>query len=303
MIKPLHKTVLTILLLLFTFTAFSQTGDLPGADEKTTPDDKSNAGTSSFKFGLSYLSNNVFMGRSDTVRTPMIVPQVKYALKSGIYFSGSLDFLPNKKKNKLDGGDISAGYDFDITQDLSGSASYAKLFYSQTSTQIAAAISSTFNINFNYDISDIISPSISSDYNINKQGIGNDFFVNLGLTHDFINQGIFGDKDILLISPTATVNTGTQNFYDAYLTKKKLKTAKRTAAQNALFAKYISQLSQYALLDYEISAPLEYKSGHFIFQFTPIYAIVKNQLPKTVAAKISDEPSVFYFETGVFLKF
>jgi hypothetical protein len=243
------------------------------------------------------------MGRTDTVRTPIAVPQVKYILKQGIYFSGSLDLLPNKKNNKLDGGDISAGYEFDITDDLSGSASFAKLFYSTSSTQIAAAISSTFNVNFNYDISDIVSPAVSADYNLNKQGIGNDFFLNLGITHDFINVDIFGDKDILLISPTVTVNTGTQNFYDAYLTKKKLKNAKRNAAQNALLTKYINQLSQFGLLDYEISVPLEYKTGHFIFQFTPTYAIVENQLPKQIAAQISSQPSIFYFETGVFLKF
>ena len=287
----------------FAGTAFGQTGALPGADDKTKPDDKSNDGTSSFKFGVSYLSNDVFMGRTDTVRTPMVVPEVKYSLKSGIYFSGSLDFLPNKKKRQLDGGDITAGYDFDIADNLSGSASYAKLFYNSTSTQIASAISSTLNANFAYNISDIISPSISSDYNFNKQGIGNDVFVNLGLTHDFITEGILGAKDILLISPTVTANTGTQNFYDEYLTKKKVKTAKRAAAQNALLAQYINKLSQYSLLDYEISAPVEYKSGHFIFQFTPTYALVKNQLPKEIQARISNQQSVFYFETGVFLKF
>jgi hypothetical protein len=303
MIKPLYKIFLSILFLLFTYSAFCQTGSLPGSDDKTKPDDKSNDGTSSFKFGVSYLSNNVFMGRTDTTRTPMAVPQVKYTLKQGIYFSGSLDFLPDKKKKKLDGGDITAGYDFDITDNLSGNVSYAKLFYSSTSTQIAAAISSTFNANFTYDVGSIISPSVSADYNLNKQGINNDVFVNLGLTHDFITEGIFGDKDIFLISPTATVNTGSQNFYDEYLTKKKVKTAKLTAAQNALLTKYINQLSQYTLLDYELSAPLEYKAGHFIFQFTPTYAIVKNQLPKTIQAKISDQPTVFYFETGVFLKF
>jgi hypothetical protein len=303
MIKTLYKHFFTILLIFIAYSAFSQTGTLPNADEKVKPDSKSNDGTSSFKFGVSYLNNNVFLGRSDTVRTPTVIPQVKYTLKSGIYFSGSLDFLPNKKKKKLDGGDLSAGYDLDITDDLSIGASYSKLFYSATSTQIASSISSTFNVNFNYDISDIISPTISADYNLNKQGIGNDIFVNLGVTHDFIVAGIFGGADILLISPTVLVNTGTQNFYDAYLTKKKLKNAKRTAAQNALITQYINQLSQYSLLDYELSAPLEYKAGHFIFQFTPTYAIVKNQLPTQIAARISDKPSVFYFETGVSLKF
>jgi hypothetical protein len=303
MIKPLHKSLLTILFLFFAHSAFSQAGALPGADGQTKPDDKSNNGTSSFKFGLSYLSNNVFMGRTDTVKTPTIIPEVKYTLKSGIYFSGSLDYIPSKKKKKLDGGDLSAGYDLDITDDLSFGTAFSKLFYSSTSTQIASSVSSTFNVNFTYDIGDIISPTIGSDYSINKGTTANDVFVNAGLTHDFIIAGVFGDADVLLISPTATVNTGTQNFFDAYLAKKKVKTAKLTVKQQATLTKYVSQLGQYALLDYELSAPVEYKAGHFIFQFTPTYAIVENQLPKTVAAKISDQPSVFYFEAGVFLKF
>ncbi|WP_428330159.1 hypothetical protein [Mucilaginibacter sp.] len=303
MIKPLLNSLLTILFLFFAGSAFSQTGNLPGSDGKVKHDDKSTDGTSSIKFGINYSSNNVFMGRTDTIRTPTIIPQIKYTLKSGIYFSGSIDIIPNRKKKKLDGGDLTAGYDFDITDDLSGGASYSKLFYNSTSTQIASAISSTFNANLNYDIGNIISPSISADYNINKQGINNDIFVNFSLTHDFIVAGVFGDADILLISPTATANTGTENFYDAYLTKKTFKNAKRTAAQNALITKYTNMLSQYKLLDYEFSAPVEYKSGHFIFQFTPTYAIVQNQLPKGISTRISTKPSVFYFETGVSLKF
>jgi len=303
MIKPLQQILLTAIFLLFNYTAFSQTGALPGTDETKKPDDKAKTETSSFRFGLSYLSNNVFMGRTDTVQTPTIAPTAKYTLKSGIYFSGTMDFLPNKKKNKLDGGDLTAGYDFDITDDLSGSVSYAKLFYSSTSTQISAAVSSTFNANLTYDIGNIISPSVSADYNINKQGINNDLFVNVALTHDFIAEGIFTDKDLILVSPTIILNTGSQNFYDAYLTKKKLKNAKLNAKQTALLNTYTNQLSHYALLDYEISAPFEYKNGPFIFQFTPIYAIVKNQLPKEVQSKISDQPSVFFFEIGAFLKF
>ncbi len=300
----LLKSLLTVSLLLFTFCAFSQAqGSLPGTDEKIKPDDKSASNASSFKFGVNYLSNNVFMGRTDTVSTPAIVPQIKYTLKSGIYFSGSVDIIPNRKKKKLDGGNISAGYEFDITDDLTGSASYSKLFYNSNSTQIASGISSTFNGNLSYDIGTIITPSISVDYNVNKQGINNDVFLNLGLTHDFIIVSVFGDKDLILISPTAAINTGSENFYDAYLTRKKFKNAKRTAAQNALITRYTNQLSQFTMLDYELSAPLEYKTGHFIFQFTPTYAVVKNQIPKQIAARLSDEPSVFYFETGVSLKF
>ncbi|ASU33201.1 hypothetical protein [Mucilaginibacter xinganensis] len=303
MIKNILQHGLALLLILASYAAFAQSGTMPGATDKTKPDNKTNDGTSSFKFGVNYSSNNVFMGRSDTVRTPAIIPQIKYTLKSGIYFSGSLDLIPGKKKKKLDGGDLSAGYDMDITDDLSAGASYSKLFYNSNSTQIASSVTSTFNVNLNYDLGDIISALLNADYNLNKKGINNDVFLNAGITHDFSITGVFGDDDIFLISPTVAGNAGSQNFYDGYLIKKNFKSAKRTAAQNALVAQYSATLGRFSLLDYELSAPLEYKTGHFIFQFTPTYAIVENQLPKQIAAALSTHTSVFYFETGVFLKF
>jgi hypothetical protein len=304
MVNKLLKSSFLIILFIFTFYgAFAQTGTMPGETDKTKPDNKTNDGTSSFKFGINYSSDNVFMGRSDTVRTPAIIPQIKYTLKSGIYFSGNLDFIPGRKKKKLDGGDLSVGYDTDLTDNLSAGASYSKLFYNSTSTQISSSVSSIFNVNLNYEIADIISPSINADYSINKQGINNDVFLNAGLTHDFIIKGVFGDDDLFLISPTISGNAGTQNYYDAYLIKKKFKNPKRNAAQNALTAQYTAELGKFSILDYELSAPLEYKSGHFIFQFTPTYAIVENQLPKQIASAISNRKSIFYFETGVFLKF
>ena len=301
--KIFYVPLVIILTILTANATFAQTGTMPGASDKIKPEDKSNDGTSSFKFGINYSSNDVFMGRTDTARTPTIIPQVKYTFKNGIYLSGNLEFIPGRKKKKLDGGEIAAGYDFDITDDLSGGASLTKAFYSPNSTQIASSIRETVNANITYDIGEIISPTLSADYNFNKQGIAADEFVNLGITHDFNVTGLFGDADVFIVSPTATVNSGTENFYDAYLTTKKIKNTKRSAAQNALIAAYTARLGKYNLLDYEFSAPVEYKSGKFIFTFNPTYAIVQNQLPAQIMTRISNKPAVFYFETGVTLKF
>jgi hypothetical protein len=278
---------------------------MPGPDDKTTADEKSDKAeaSSSFKFGVTYISNNVYLGRADTVTTPVIAPQVKFTLKQGIYFQASLYIIPNKPTQKLDGGDLGAGYDFDITDDFSGGVSFTKLFYSPTSTQIASSISSTAHADFDYDIAGIITPAISLDYNFNTKGVSNDFLLAPGIAHDFINKGIFGTEDVLLISPTITANIGTQNFYDAYLTKKHFKSVKRTKIQNAVINAYLNKLGQTELLDYELSAPVEYKTGHLIFQLVPTYAIVQNQLPKSIAARLSDQSSIFYVEAGVSLKF
>jgi hypothetical protein len=73
-----------------------------------------------------------------------------------------------------------------------------------------------------------------------------------------------------------------------------------------LVTAFESNLSEFELLDYEFSAPLEYKAGHFIFEFTPTYAIVENGFKSAAVAKavgLSDNTSVFYIETAIALKF
>ena len=303
MIKPFYTTFFTFSLLLIASAAFCQKDSLAIAIKSKMEDSTKSKPKSSFKIGVNYLSNNVFMGRTDSVRVPAILPTIKYTFKSGIYLSGALDILPNSKNKKVDGGDLAAGYDFDITDDFTGGVSFTKLFYSSKSTQVAAASSASVNANFSYDIGDIITPAINADYSFNKQGITDDKFVNFSLSHDLIFLGIFGDVDLILVSPTVSANTGTQNFYLAYITKKQLKTAKANALENAIIAKYTAQLGKFELLDYEASIPFEYKYKHFIFQFTPTYAVVKNELPKGIETRIASLPSVFYFETGVALKF
>jgi len=272
MLNKLLKTLfnITILLLCVNRTC-GQTA--PVTDGKIKQDEKSTGKPGWFKFGINYSSNNVFMGRTDSVATPYFIPEVKYTLKSGLFMSASAYYIPNKKTSKLDGGEITAGYDFDITDDLSGSGSYTKQFYSATSTEVTSSIGSTFNVEFDYDLSDICSPSVSFDYIINKQGIENDFFAGFDIDHDFIKKGVFGEKDIVLFAPGVSINTGAQDG------------------------------GKFELLNYEISTPLIYKSGHFIFQLAPRYSIAKNLLPDATGAKPSNKTSVFYFETGVFLKF
>lgn len=258
------------------------------------------------KLGVVYTSNNVFMGRANTTLVPVISPDIKYSLKSGIYFSGAINVLPNSTSKKVDGGSLSAGYDFDITNNLSGTTSVSKLFYNTNSAIVGSSISGVFSAGLEYDIGSIITPSISFDYDTNTRGVTNDAFLSFGVSHDIITRDIFTGKDLLIISPSVATNFGSQNFYSGFITKKAFKSAKRTAAQNALVDQYQQALNKFHLLDYEISVPFQYKAGRFIFSLVPTYAIVKNQFESaavTNALGLSNKSSVFYLSTGVALKF
>jgi hypothetical protein len=308
MYKLFYTPSLIILLSCFACTAFgSPLADSLKKDtvKKTISLKDTVKEKASFKIGVDFISDNVFMGRSGPVVSPTIAPVIKYTFKSGLFISGTADFIPKNTTGKLDGGDIAAGWDFDITDDLSAGASFTKMFYNTNSNQIGSAISSVFGANVDYNIADIVTPTVSIAYNTNKSGISNDFFFSFGLSHDFLAEKIFGEKDLILISPMMAGNIGTQNFYDAFITKKVFKNAKRTAAQDAVIAAFETNLNQSKLLDYEVSVPIEYKSGHFIFTFTPTYAFVENGFKPAAATALglTNATSVFYFTTGVSLKF
>lgn len=300
---------LFILLFLFTSSgAFAQNTTTEDPEDLLDKLEKAmSEKQASFKVGVNYLSNNVFMGRADTVRTPTIITDVKYTFKNGIYLSGTVNYIPNRVTNKLDGGSASLGYNFDITDNMGGGVSFTQLFYTANSTQIGSAIGSTINANLNYDIESIITPTVSVDYNFLKQGFGHDIFVNAGLSHDFTIDGIFTGNDFFIISPTVSLNAGTQNFYDAYFVLKKYKlTAKALALESAvesLIIKRKNQLSQFKMLDYEFSVPVEYKMGALILSFTPTYAMSENKLPPRVTKGMVNSSGIFYFEAGVALKF
>ena len=299
MIKTKYLTLFIAVFLFVSASSFAQTSlsDNPDKPDKTA----------SFKFGVNYLSNNVFMGRSDTVKTAVILPELKYTFKNGIYLSAGVDYIPNRLKDKLDGGSAAVGYDYDITENLSGSVSFTKLFYNTNSTQIGSSINSTITAGLDYNIADIVTPSVSVDYNFIKQAFGNDIFVNAGIAHDFATAGIFSDSDVIIISPTIATNFGTQNFYDAYLNLKKYKLtakglAKETAAQKLLAAQKV-KLSKFTPLDYEISVPFEYKIGVLILSVTPTYAVAENKLPPRITAGMVNGSGIFYVEAGAAVKF
>lgn len=296
--NSLYKKFLVLLFLGISFNSYCQkVTDSAATDTVKTKSTKK----ASFKIGLDYLNNNVFMGRTGLSTTPLISPDIKYTFKPGIYISGGMDILPDNKKNKLDGGNLTTGYDFDITDDFSGGVSYSKMFYNPNSALIGSSITNTFSADFDYEIEDIITPSVSANYSLNS-GANADIFLNAGISHDFIVVKLFANNDDFIISPTIAINLGTQNFYDAYIRKKIFKSKKVGAA----VAAFESKLSKFEALDYELSAPLEYKIGHLMFEFIPTYAVVQNGFKSAAVAKavgLSNNVSVFYFETGLSLKF
>jgi len=262
------------------------------------------------KLGLNFLSNNVYLGRTDSVAAPTLSPTIKYSFASGIYLSGAMDIITNRKKNKLDGGNLEFGYDHIGDGDVDWGASFTKLFFNSTSTQVDATVSGELNAYVDYDVAEIVTASLGLNYQVAKSGYTGDLLLSPVLSHDFLVDGVFGDDDELLISPSVALNAGSQNFYSGYLVRKGKIAAKRV---NAAYDAYNTALGNFTLLDYELSAPIAYIAGKFTFSFTPTIAFAQNSLPtstpaeKAITATIERSQPVrsseFYVETGISFKF
>ena len=254
---------------------------------------------SSFKFGVDYINSNVFMGRTDTIAAPIISPSATYTFAFGLFITAAADYIPNRTKNRLDDGNIGIGYNYEITDNWAGSISLTKMFYASTSTQIASSVSSELNGNIQFT-NDYLTPGIALDFAKGKTGKKNDFFINPSLSHDFIIAGLLGETDYLSISPMVSLNAGTQNFYDSYFGKvNKLKHPKNSTE----LAAFRKGLTKFRLLDYELSAPVEYSLKPFLISFNPTLAIPENKLPYTITKSQANKSSLFYFDLGLSLKF
>jgi len=73
---------------------------------------------SSFRAGLDFLTNNVYLGRSDTGRTATFLPAFTYSNKTGLYATSTLYYIPSHHGRELDGGSLEVGYNIDFTPAL-----------------------------------------------------------------------------------------------------------------------------------------------------------------------------------------
>jgi len=113
-----------------------------------------------------------------------------------------------------------------------------------------------------------------------------DYYGAFGLEHSFF----FAD-DNFEITPSFLVNASTQNYYSSYYIKRKFKTKKKnqTGVVTATRA-YLKNASDFKIMDYEISLPMDYSIGKFIFDFAPTEALPVN--PNVVVTTVTPQSGV-----------
>jgi len=250
-------------------------------------------------FGATYLSNDVYLGRRDSVAIPYFTPSIGYHDKSGFFVTGSASYLPASGENRIDVGTIEAGYSHSSDKfnfEISG----AKDFYNDQSFAVTSEIKGRLSSSLSYDLG-FIEPSLDLGAEFSdKVDIG----IGFGLGHSFT---IIEDR--FEVDPTVHVNGATQNFYGSYFSKRRY-SANRKGSNAQSIAASIANASQFQIMDYELEAPFEYTLQKKLkLTFTPTLAIPVNPTTVTLVGKstgnttnkqssVENLTSVFYFSLG-----
>lgn len=277
--KRMKMKNLTLVLLSIGICLFS-TIQIQAAEPDSSIVKKSN-----FVAGLSYLSNNVYLGRIDSANIMYLVPTIGYYHKSGLHIGASLNYQLDAGISKVDAISFEGGYDFSIGQKFNAGLTAEKYFYDINSISLNSVNDFAVGSNFAYDFS-IVSLNASAALAFNDK---TDIITQIGLTKSFeINK--------FAIEPALRLNAGTQNYYNAYLVAGKshltgnkghgkgLGSVKSTGKGNtgttttttAATNYTVQAASRYKVLDYEISVPVSYTVHNFKFDLIPTYAIPVN---------------------------
>ena len=238
-------------------------------------------------YGLNYLSNNVYLGRKDSLVIPYYNPYIGYHFDNGLYAKGMLSFTPAKNRH-LDLTTIEAGYEHSFGEHINGGINVDKLFYNKNSTNIKANTSGYAGIYAQYS-NDIIEPQIAFDASFNKKST--DFVMNITLDHNF---KFINNK--LNIIPIVAMNMGTQHYYDEYFLARFVKNDKAVKLKKA-----VAGASQFKALDYELSIKSTYMAGKWLFTLIPTYSIPLNPAVITLPKKTLTETltNSFYVELDI----
>ena len=121
-----------------------------------------------------------------------------------------------------------------------------------------------------------------------------DVILTAGLSHPFV----FGDDYEWSVTPTASTNIGSLNFYKNYVIKRKLKKRSRNIT--------ISGTNKFAALDYEFSLPLAYDTKKWSLLISPYYTIPVNPIQYSLNGIVLKQETLtnsFYVEASVAFKF
>jgi len=237
--------------------------------------------SSHWQAGVTYQSDDVYLGRKDSASVPYITPSIGYHDKSGLFIAGSVSYLPGNGENRIDVSTLEGGYSYS-SDNFNAEFSAAKDFFSDQSFAVNSEIMGRLSASLSYDFG-FIEPSFELGANFSDKP---DFGLGIGVEHSF---SVIEDR--LEIDPAFHVNAASQNYYANYYNKRRYsnnrKGNKHGGTTTSTVTAGVMDASRFQIMDYELSAPIEYTMKKWKFNFSPTLAIPVNPSVVTITSKPS----------------
>lgn len=240
-----------------------------------------------FSCGANYLTNNVYLGRKDSLALPYLSPFIGYQLANGVYIKGTASYAPTRKNGHFDLFTLAAGYDRNFGKKVTAGVSVEKYIYHKNSPGIRASLKQSAELYVLYK-GNLLEPTLNVGLNMGKSS---DYVVGFTLDHNFrLLDNTFN------FLPSVTVNAGSQHYYDDYFLTRILKKDKTFPTREI-----VTNAGQLKPLDVEIAARTTFRTKEWFFTLVPTYAIPLSpasiKLPtRTVKEHLS---SSFYVELDI----
>lgn len=261
---------------------------------------------SHFQLNATWESNDVYLGRADSTRLPLITPEISYLFKSGFEIDLSLGFNVGSACWTLNSWTLDGSYTFN-PGNYSGTATVSIFNYSPNSGSVNAAQNGNIEYS-NYYTLPFIQPSLSLTYTFAAPNTKADYQATFALQQefDFLNNGN------LSITPTVTMNASTQQYYNSYYKYKRFtipRPGEPPLPANVSISGEVLNSEQFQISDYEFSAPVGFTAGKWSFTYTPTYTIAVNPPDIKLTTKIDNQtfvktyketlPNLFYSQLSV----
>ncbi len=214
---------------------------------------------SQVRIGLRYTSDYLYMGRSDSSKTPYLSPSISYYHKSGFFLHGALSYLTNREEGRIDMVTLSCGYDF-YAKKVALGASVSEYFFSDFSYNVIAEMSTYLNAYAGYDF------TLFTLYGDVSLGLSDGTDIFLGAE---IDRTFYSLKNKLLIIPAVAMNAGTQHYYNAYYNYRSTQTGSwggRAKGKGGMLSmpgttqtSQVLESNKFNVLDYEAGLTITYK--------------------------------------------
>ncbi|MCF3111598.1 hypothetical protein LL912_22620 [Niabella sp. CC-SYL272] len=240
-----------------------------------------------FGAGVNFQTRLHYFGRTDSLQSSALIPNIGYQLKNGLYVQGNIIFTQNKVASTTYAGTtLEGGFRFKPSTHFSGNIFYMQVLYKDNSTLPQSALKGQTGINTAIT-TPIITFNAGGDLKFSKDQT--DIGATLGADHIFLLHKP-NSHVAFAIDPSFYLYAGTQRFTKSYIERTKFLGIPVGQKEHT------QPYDRFNILAYEASAPVVAVAGKFFATVIPSYVMPQNLLEGETGKNL------FYLTLGLGVK-